>query len=442
VEKVAAKKIENTLLPLPGIELQGKKMKFILRLLILMLISPFLSIACATKQPPQAIPADLVEDRSGVVRIRPNGPVHIACWMVFQGVDAPLGIDTKRGVEIAVDEKRRRLLGHMIQITLYDTGCKEETGRAAAKKIAADPTIIAAIGPSCSSEARAGVSILWQAGIPTVSPSNLDPRLTDPNRGDGYDGYLRTSWNDKLQGTIAAEFAYNQLKFKKAATIHDGSPYAKYLQSVFVETFKNLGGTISAQEIVAPTDINMHPVLTKISEGQPDIIYFPIFLAAGSHITRQVRKISLLENAVLISADSLFTPDFYRSAKEAAIGMYHTCPDLSHFRAKYSEFAYRYHEKYKEKPIAPFHAHAYDAAMMIFTAIEKVAKKDPDGTLWIDRKALRDALYATREFKGLTGDLTCTQTGDCADPRIAIYQTTKENIRDLKVPERPYWKPY
>ena len=92
--------------------------------------------------------------------------------------------------------------------------------------------------------------------------------------------------------------------------------------------------------------------------------------------------------------------------------------------------------------MAPFHAHAYDATMMIFAAIEKVAKKAPDNTLYIGRQKLRDALYGTKGFKGLTGTITCDANGDCADPRIAVYRTGAENFKKLVMPETPFWKPY
>jgi len=59
---------------------------------------------------------------------------------------------------------------------------------------------------------------------------------------------------------------------------------------------------------------------------------------------------------------------------------------------------------------------------MIFNAIEKVAKKTSDGGLFISRKAVHDEMAATKNFKGITGKLTCTPTGDCADPKIAVYQ--------------------
>jgi branched-chain amino acid transport system substrate-binding protein len=105
--------------------------------------------------------------------------------------------------------------------------------------------------------------------------------------------------------------------------------------------------------------------------------------------------------------------------------VYNSSPDLSveALGPKYQQFLDKHQKKYGEKPLSAFHAHAYDAAMMIFAAIEKVAKKDAQGNTYIGRKALRDALFATRNFPGITGNLTCNPYGDCADPKIAVYQT-------------------
>lgn len=382
------------------------------------------------------------EDKKGVIKIKPGQPVHIACWMVVAGPDASLGTDTKRGAEIAIADRGGKILGHPIKLSVQDTACNAEGGQAAATKLAADPTVVAAIGSNCSSEARPGAPILWKAGIATVSPSNTAPYLTDPKRGPDYDGYLRTAHNDKVQGAVAAEFAFKQLKAKKAATIHDGSVYAEQLQAVFAETFKKMGGTITSQEAVAPTDTDMRPVLTKIATGAPEFLYYPIFIAAGGHITRQAKEVKGLEKVALMGADGIFSTDFYKAAGEAAIGMYHSSPDFSAFGIGYKDFVAKHQKKYGEKPIAPFHAHGYDAALMIFAAIEKVAKKAPDGTLHIGKQKLRDALYATKNLKGLTGNLTCDQYGDCADPRIAVYKTGEENVKKLVMPETPFWKPY
>ena len=412
-------------------------------LFLLSMVTGLIAMMGSTASAQKAKAEFKYEDPIGMVKIKPGEPIHIACWFVVAGPDASLGTDTKRGVEIAIEDKGGKILGFLIKLTVQDTGCNAEGGQVAATKLAADPTIIAAIGSTCSSEARPGAPILWKAGIATVSPSGTSPDLTDPTkRGREFDGFLRTAHNDKVQGAVAAEFAWKQLKVKRAATIHDGSIYAEKLQGIFADNFKKLGGTISSQEAVAPTDADMRPVLTRIATGKPEFIYYPVFIAAGGHITRQVKGVRGLEKVALMGADGIFSPDFYKAAGEAAIGMYHSSPDFSAFGAGYKTFLEKHQKKYGEKPIAPFHAHAYDAVMMILAAIEKVAKKGPDGSLYIGRRALRDALYATKDFKGLTGNLTCDQYGDCADPRIAIYKTSVENIKNLVLPDKPFWKPY
>jgi branched-chain amino acid transport system substrate-binding protein len=102
------------------------------------------------------------------------------------------------------------------------------------------------------------------------------------------------------------------------------------------------------------------------------------------------------------------------------VGLYWSSPDFSAFGSGYQDFLKKHAAKYGGAPLAPFHAHAYDAATMIFAGIEQVAQKGADGSLLIGRKALRDALFATKDFSGLTGNLTCSPTGDCADPKIAL----------------------
>jgi putative ABC transport system substrate-binding protein len=59
---------------------------------------------------------------------------------------------------------------------------------------------------------------------------------------------------------------------------------------------------------------------------------------------------------------------------------------------------------------------------MIFDAIEQVAQTDAEGNTVIGRQALRDALYATSGLDGITGNLSCNELGDCADPKIAVNQ--------------------
>jgi len=123
------------------------------------------------------------KDPIGEVKLRAGEPIHIAYWVVISGPNTSLGTDVVRGIEIAVDDFGGQIKGWPLKMSGQDAGCSAEGGQAAATKLAADPTVVAAIGSTCSSAAKPGVPILWKAGIPTVSPSNTAPFLTDPERG-------------------------------------------------------------------------------------------------------------------------------------------------------------------------------------------------------------------------------------------------------------------
>jgi branched-chain amino acid transport system substrate-binding protein len=359
-------------------------------------------------------------DAIGCVDIPPGDPIRIGYALVLSGANETLGIDSSRGVEIAADDKGE-VLGHPIELVGEDSECSAEGGQKALTKLVSDPSLIGIIGTNCSSAGEPASKIASDAGMVLISPSNTAPSLTNPDL-TWNPGYLRSCHNDKVQGAAMAQYAYNELGIRKAATIHDGSPYAEQLQQVFADTFVELGGEITTQEAVNVGDTDMRPVLTKIAATAPELIYYPIFIAEGGHITVQAKEVAGLENTILSGADGMISPDFIAAAGEAAEGMYISGPDLAFDNPLGQAFLATHLEKYGEEPLSAFHAHAYDGTMMLFAAIEKVAVQDDDGTLHIGRQALRDALYATSNFEGITGTLNCNEYGDCADPLISVNE--------------------
>jgi branched-chain amino acid transport system substrate-binding protein len=60
---------------------------------------------------------------------------------------------------------------------------------------------------------------------------------------------------------------------------------------------------------------------------------------------------------------------------------------------------------------------------MILTAVQEVGVEASDGTLYIGRKALNDALYGISGLDGLIGDIDCDENGDCGFAlAIAVLQ--------------------
>lgn len=365
-------------------------------------------------------PAFECTDAIGCVTIAPEDPIRIGYALVISGPNESLGVDSRRGVEIALMD-RPEALGHTIELVGEDSLCSAEGGQSAVTKLTSDPSLIGIIGTNCSSAGEPASRIASEAGMVLISPSNTAPSLTNPE-GTWNPGYLRTCHNDNVQGAAMADYVYNTLGMRKAATIHDGSPYADQLQQVFAETFVAFGGEVTTQEAINVGDTDFRPVLTKIAATGPDFIYYPIFIAEGGFITVQAQEIAGLEEVILAGADGMFSPDFVEAAGEAAEGMYISGPDLAFGNEIAQHFLEVHRAEYGEEPLSVFHAHAYDGTMILLDAIEAVAVVEDDGTIHIGRQALRDALYATSGYEGITGMLSCNEYGDCADPKIAVNQ--------------------
>ena len=59
--------------------------------------------------------------------------------------------------------------------------------------------------------------------------------------------------------------------------------------------------------------------------------------------------------------------------------------------------------------------------MVLIDALEKVVVEDGKDLI-VPRKALADAVRATADHEGLTGMLTCSDTGECAAASVLFMQ--------------------
>jgi branched-chain amino acid transport system substrate-binding protein len=113
-------------------------------------------------------------------------------------------------------------------------------------------------------------------------------------------------------------------------------------------------------------------------------------------------------------------------AGSAADGVYLSGPDLTSFSGGdfyQNEFLPAYNDQYGTEPLSVFHAHAFDAMNVLVKAIESSAVENSDGSLTINRVALRDAVQNTTGYEGIIGTITCTPDGDCATSvTIGIYK--------------------
>jgi branched-chain amino acid transport system substrate-binding protein len=373
-------------------------------------------------------------DQFGCATYKSGEPIKIGTLLSITGDTAFLGTDSVHGAQLAIDHldgnfdgKGGQLVGHDVTLSQEDDGCSKDGGQAGGTKLAADPTILAVIGTSCSSSAL-GVAdkILSDKGILLISPSNTNPNLT--SEGTHQPFYLRTAYNDKIQGAIVADFTIKMLNAKTAATIHDESPYADALAAVFRDDFTKQGGTVTpnGNQAIQSSDKDFSSLLTTIGQDKPDVLYFPDFDPACALIAKQAKNTPGLENTKLIGSDGCLEKAFIDTGGTDVNGTYVSGPDLSSFQQNdfyVKQFLPAYQAQFGGKPTAAYHAQSYDAMNILFDAIKKVAISNSDGSVQIPRTALKDAIYATSNYQGITGTINCTPLGDCAgSTTVGVYQ--------------------
>lgn len=386
------------------------------------------------------------DDPLGCVNIGPEAPIQIGVLQALTGSVAPLGQAQIRGLELALAERESQVSGHPIALQIEDTGCTTEGGANAALKIIADPQTVAIFGTTCSGAAATASKAMSAAGLTMISGNNSAPFLTSiagkpaPN---WYPGYFRTAPNEENAGKVAAEFAFQQLGIQKAAAIHDNDIYTKGLTSSFSKAFTELGGKIVLLTAINKGDTEMEPVLSAVARSGAQLLFFPLFQPEGNYMLFQARKMRIFDKIQLMSDGALIEASFIKEVGEAGRGMYFVGPTRP-VGVTVEQLSLTYEVKFKQKPTVSYYLSGYDASKLLFNAIEQVAIRDQKGTLHIGRQALRDTLYATLAFKGVTGNLSCNQFGDCAkasfnvlrldDPSLGVnglesnvvYQSTSE----------------
>jgi branched-chain amino acid transport system substrate-binding protein len=162
-------------------------------------------LLCSAAQ--AAVTKGPVTDEIGVLVVPKGAPIVLGAYWVMSGADSALGIDEKRGAEIAIKDHGGSLLGHPVKLIVEDSGCNAEGGQTAATKLASHPEVVAVVGPACSSEATPGAPILWKAGIINICTACTAPSLTAPDRKPEYAGFLRTVYSDSDQGLYDAKYS-------------------------------------------------------------------------------------------------------------------------------------------------------------------------------------------------------------------------------------------
>lgn len=328
--------------------------------------------------------------------------LKIGAFYPMTGTNANKGQLNKNGTELAVKDINAAggLLGMEVQIVYEDTQSKKEVVPNVVRKLIEQDKVAALIGEVASSNSIAAAPVLKELKRPAIAPTSTNPKVVldpaDQTKVNPY--YFRACFVDAVQGKVMANFAYNSLKFTKAAVIYNiAQDYNKGLAEYFIARWKELGGTIVAEETFPDGTQDFRPQLTKIKAAEPEVVITCNTYSESGLILKQAKELGM--DMVFFAGDSTHAPQVIEIAGEDAVqNLYLTTlyagddPD-----PKAKAFAEKYRAAYNADPNSNA-CFAYESLMVLAEAIKKAGKVDPE--------AIRAALENIKDVSVPSGTFT------------------------------------
>jgi len=308
--------------------------------------------------------------------------LKVAVLAPLSGPVPTFGVSTRDGALLAIDEWNAKggVLGLKITPIVEDSQCTPDPAVNAANKVINQDKVHYIIGEVCSKASIPISEIANASKVIQISPTSTNPTVTLDKTGATKPYIFRACFIDPFQGKVAATFAVNNLKAKKAFVMADQSnDYVKGLAEAFEAAFTQLGGQIVGKENYTGTDTDFSAILAKVKAAKPDLVYLPDYYNVVNLATKQAKEKGI--TAPFMGGDGWDSSDL--DVKAADNGYYTNHYDPADPRPEVQNFLKAYGDKYKDasgKPIVPdaLATLAYDATNLLLQGIQNAGADNTD----------------------------------------------------------------
>jgi len=352
--------------------------------------------------------------QDAVVKIGHVGPIS--------GAIRHLGKDNENGARLAVEELNAKgvtIGGKKVKFELVaeDDAADPKQGTAVAQKLV-DQKVSGVVGHLNSGTSIPASKIYSDAGIPQITPSSTNPKLTR----QGFKTTFRVVADDVHLGGTLGRYAVADLKGKAIAVIDDRTAYGQGVADEFEKAVKAAGGKIVGREFTNDKATDFMPILTNIKGKKPDVVFFGGMDAVGGPMLKQMQSLGI--NAKFMGGDGICTNELPKLAGASLKDNMVVCAEAGGVEGSgkkaMDEFAVRYKKRFNDdvKLYAPY---VYDAVHVMVAAMVKAGSSEPAKYLPV--------LAKTEGYKGVTGTISFDDKGDIKNGALTLF-TFKGGARE------------
>jgi branched-chain amino acid transport system substrate-binding protein len=363
-----------------------------------------------TMAPAQADDADLALPDSAALVIGFAGGLS--------GSTADRGETMLNGVQLALAERGIvEIAGtpHPVDLLAEDAACSGLSGQRIAERFVERGDVLGVIGHMCNQSCTVALPVYETAGIPIVSPGcNTTALSLQPS-----DSFYRVIPSQAQEAEAIAAYLFETYG-ETVALIYDEQDYARQFAEIVQTEYATRDATLNTV-IGTETGVIDYTALAETAQANAvDAVYF-----AGRPANAAGLRAELPDLPLIISVGGN-VPAYIEAAGDSADGtrlVQITPPDTP----DYAALRERYTAEFDAEPESPIFAYAYDATNVLLDALTSGPVAEDNGTLVVDYAILRDTL-ANYTGQGVTGEIDCTDNGDCAAPAITFFTIQDGNL--------------
>jgi branched-chain amino acid transport system substrate-binding protein len=345
----------------------------------------------------------------------------------FTGSEASFGHSSDDAIQLATEElnKAGGINGKQVKIETEDDASDSSKAQQAVERLIDEKKVIAVLGEVASSSSIAGGQVCQQKGIPMITPSSTNKKVTQI----GND-IFRVCFIDPFQAAVVARFAHDVLKANNVAIYtNKAQTYSVGFSTDFKTAFEKMGGKIVKEQSYGKDDKDFRGALTAIKAANPQAILVPGYYSDAGSIAKQARELGI--TVPLLGGDGWDSQDLFNTGGDAVNGCYFSDHmSIDNPNPTVQKFVSAFQAKYGHKPDA-LAALAYDAANLMFDSMRRAKS--------LTSSDIRDAIAATKDYQGVTGSITMDADRNASKPAVIIKVENKQFkfAKEIKDPSQP-----
>jgi branched-chain amino acid transport system substrate-binding protein len=321
----------------------------------------------------------------GTTPAQAAGSIKVGIVLPLTGSLAKFGEIEKQAFQMALERINAAggINGKNLELLIEDTTGRPEVGRSVVEKLITKDKVVMIGGGYSSSVTYATAGVCQQNRIPFLVNTGSADKITT----SGWDYIFRLNPPVSKYASSVESLLTQVIKPKTVAILHENSLFGTKGAASFAKTCKKLGIKVLMKEGYEHGGIDFKPILIKVKEKDPDIVYMVSYVMDASLLMKQAKELKLTPKMFIGGAAGFTLPEFQQNAgvaseKVISATLWHQVLPFPGAMAFYDKFKERFH-----KSVDYHGAEAYAACYVIADVLKRAKSyKNTD---------IRDALLGT-----------------------------------------------